>query len=116
MVKIKKKRKLKYLPHLITSIGILGLRELVKEKSPNFISRAIRQVVEATALDDKIRKANEENYTQFPRLVVEALAKKYLLPPSNKRAIESRGLLLFLILVTSSNIPERFSSRVSNTD
>lgn len=82
MVKFKKKRDLKYSPHLITYIDILGFRELVKTKSPNFISRAIRQVIEATAPDDKIRKANEENYVKFSDLIVHTVP---ILSRANKK-------------------------------
>jgi hypothetical protein len=82
MVKIKKKRNLEYSPHLITYIDILGFRELVKEKSPNFISRAIRQVIEATEPDDKIRKGNEENYIKFSDLIVHTIP---ILSPANKK-------------------------------
>jgi hypothetical protein len=38
----------RYEPHLITCIDILGFRELVAKKSPNFISHAIRRVQEIT--------------------------------------------------------------------
>jgi hypothetical protein len=82
MVKIKKKRNLKYSPHLITYIDILGFRELVKEKTPNFISHAIQKVIQATAPDDKISKANEENYVKFSDLIVHTVP---ILSPANKK-------------------------------
>jgi len=65
-----KKRNLAYSPHLITYIDILGFRELVEEKSPNFISRAIRRVIQTTAPDELIRKRNRENYVNFSDLIV----------------------------------------------
>jgi hypothetical protein len=82
MVKIKQRRNLKYSPHLITYIDILGFRELVKQKSPNFISRAIRQVIEATAPDNKLRKMNEENYIKFSDLIVHTIP---ILSHANKK-------------------------------
>jgi hypothetical protein len=65
-----KKRNLEYSPHLIAYIDILGFRELVQEQTPNFISRAIRLIIEATEPDDRIRKENLENYVLFSDLIV----------------------------------------------
>lgn len=85
-----KKRNLKYSPHLITYIDILGFRELVVEKSPNFISKAIRRVIETTAPDAQILKANRENYISFSDLIVHTVP---ILSPSNKQNPEG---LVFL--------------------
>lgn len=82
MGKFKKKRDLRYSPHLITYIDIMGFRELVKERSPNFISRAIRQVIEATEPDGKVRKANQENYIKFSDLIVHTVP---ILSPANRK-------------------------------
>lgn len=82
MKKNTKKRDLSYTPHLITYIDILGFRELIRDKSPNFISRAIRHVIEATAPDEKIRKENRENYIKFSDLIVHTVP---VLSPANKK-------------------------------
>jgi hypothetical protein len=66
----KQKRNLEYSPHLISYIDILGFRELVAEKSPNFISKAIRRVIETTAPDAQVMKKNHENYINFSDLIV----------------------------------------------
>jgi hypothetical protein len=70
MASAKMKRSLEYTPHLITYIDMLGFGDLVKERSPNFISRAIRRVIEATAPDEATRKENKENYVKFSDLIV----------------------------------------------
>jgi hypothetical protein len=90
MAIVKKKRNLKYSPHLISYIDILGFRELIRDKSPNFISRAIRRVIEATAPDSKIRRENKENYVNFSDLIVHTVP---ILSPSN---IKFRDGLVYL--------------------
>lgn len=82
MTKTKTKRNLAYTPHLITYIDILGFRELVEKRSPNFISYAIRQVIEATEPDRKIRETNQENYIKFSDLIVHTVP---ILSPSNQK-------------------------------
>src|SRR5260370_13496975 len=77
-----KTRNLAYSPHLITYIDILGFRELVEEKSTNFISRAIRRVIETTAPDELIRKRNSENYVNFSDLIVHTVT---IFSSSNKK-------------------------------
>src|SRR5881394_1122419 len=78
----KQKRHLVYSLHLISYIDILGFRELVAEKSPNFISKAIRRVIEATAPDAQILKRNRENYINFSDLIVHTVP---ILSPANKK-------------------------------
>jgi hypothetical protein len=90
MTEPKKKRNLNYSPHLITYIDILGFRELVEEKSPNFISRAIRKVIETTAPDAEIRRINEENFVSFSDLIV------HTIPVLSKTNIRYRDGLVFL--------------------
>lgn len=65
-----KRRNLKYAVHLVTYLDILGFRELISEESPNFISKAIRLVIEATAPDTELRHRYKENYTNFSDLIV----------------------------------------------
>ncbi|MGC2528704.1 MAG: hypothetical protein WA639_13215 [Candidatus Acidiferrum sp.] len=77
-----KKRNLKYSQHLISYVDILGFRELVQEKPPNFISRAIRRVIETTAPDAQILKANRENYINFSDLIVHTVP---IFSSSNKK-------------------------------
>ena len=79
-----KKRNLQYSPHLITYIDILGFRELVEEKSPNFISKAIRRVIETTAPDSETLKKNRENYISFSDLIVHTTP---ILPPSDRTGV-----------------------------
>src|ERR1700733_4242733 len=69
----KRKRHLKYEPHLIAYIDIMGFSELVKNESPDFISRAIRRVTEVTAPDVDDRKAYQENYVSFSDLIVHTI-------------------------------------------
>jgi len=80
-----KKRSLKYSLHLISYIDILGFRELVGEQMPNFISRAIRRVIETTAPDAQVLKANRENYVNFSDLIVHTVP---ILSPANKKSPE----------------------------
>jgi hypothetical protein len=82
MVKTRNKRNLEYSPHLITYIDILGFRDLIKDKPPNFISRAIRRVMETTAPDKWIRKVNEENYVKFSDLIIHTVP---ILSAANKK-------------------------------
>jgi hypothetical protein len=77
-----KKRHLEYSPHLITHIDILGFRELIKHEKPNFISRTIRKLIEATAPDNDFRKANQENYVKFSDLVIHSVP---ILPEATKK-------------------------------
>jgi hypothetical protein len=77
-----KKRNLAYTPHLISYIDILGFRELIAEKSPNLISRAIRRVIETTAPDAQILKENRENYINFSDLIVHTVP---ILSSANKK-------------------------------
>ncbi len=65
-----KKRHLIYSPHLITYIDILGFRELVEKKDPNFISKAIREVLEVTRPSVHTQKFKKENYVNFSDLIV----------------------------------------------
>jgi hypothetical protein len=65
-----KKRNLKYEVHLVTYLDILGFRDLIAESSPNFISRAIRLVLEATEPDTTSKKNFKENYVNFSDLIV----------------------------------------------
>jgi hypothetical protein len=69
----KKKRKLSYSPHVVTYLDILGFRELVEKKSPNFISRAIRKVKDITVPDDLKIKRDKENYVNFSDLIVHTI-------------------------------------------
>jgi hypothetical protein len=78
----KQKRNLEYSLHLISYIDILGFRELVAEKSPNFISKAIRRVIETTAPDAQIMKRNRENYINFSDLIVHTVP---ILSSANKK-------------------------------
>lgn len=82
MDRLKKKRNLQYSPHLITYIDILGFRELIKERSPNFISHAIRQVIEATEPVEMEREENQENYIKFSDLIVHTVP---ILSPANRK-------------------------------
>lgn len=66
----RKRRNLKYSLHLVTYLDILGFRNLIAEKSPNFISRAIRIVLEATAPDAQIKKQYREQFVSFSDLIV----------------------------------------------
>lgn len=84
------KRNLEYEPHLVSYIDILGFRELVATKSPNFISRAIRRVQEITAPDAQIQKVNKENYINLSDLIVHTVP---ILPRSNRQSPEG---LVFL--------------------
>lgn len=63
-------RNLKYSLHLVTYLDILGFRDLVSEESPNFISRAIRRVIESTEPDEIGKKQYHENYVNFSDLIV----------------------------------------------
>jgi hypothetical protein len=63
-------RNLKYSLHLVTYLDILGFRDLVSEESPNFISRAIRKVIESTEPDEIGKKQYHENYVNFSDLIV----------------------------------------------
>jgi hypothetical protein len=65
-----KKRTLKYEVHLVTYLDILGFRDLVAEASPNFISRAIRLILEATEPDSTSKRNFKENYVNFSDLIV----------------------------------------------
>jgi hypothetical protein len=67
------KRYLRYLPHLVTYIDILGFRELVEQKSPNFISWAIRQVQQITVPNAHTNKHKNENYVNFSDLIVHTI-------------------------------------------
>jgi hypothetical protein len=69
----KKRRNFKYSLHLVTYLDILGFRDLVSEESPNFISTAIRRVIEATAPDKKNKKQYGENYVNFSDLIVHTI-------------------------------------------
>jgi hypothetical protein len=66
----RKKRKLHYTPHVVTYIDILGFRELIHEKSPGAISRAIRHVRDVTVPDADKLKFDRENYVNFSDLIV----------------------------------------------
>lgn len=77
----KKKRPLRYSPHLVTYIDILGFRELIEKKSPNFISRAIRQVREITVPDVQKIGQDKEHYVYFSDLIVHTVP---LLSKSNQ--------------------------------
>jgi hypothetical protein len=68
-----KKRRLSDSPHVVTYIDILGFRELVQEKSPAVISRAIRHVKDITVPEaDKLR-FDKENYVNFSDLIVHTI-------------------------------------------
>ncbi len=67
------KRYLRYQPHLVTYIDILGFRELVQQKSPNFISWAIRQVQQITVPNVYTNKHKGENYVNFSDLIVHTI-------------------------------------------
>jgi len=90
--KPKKLRSLAYSPHLITYVDILGFRELVKEQTPNFISKAIRRLIEATAPRADIKKANQENYVNFSDLIVHTVP---IDSPSNLK--NPQGLVFYEI-------------------
>jgi len=66
----KKRRNLRYKRHLITYLDIVGFRDLIAEESPNFISMAIRRVIEATAPDNELRRRDKEEYVNFSDLIV----------------------------------------------
>ncbi len=68
-----KKRKLSYSAHVITYIDILGFRELVYEKSPAVISRAIRHVKDITVPDAEKVRFDKENYVNFSDLIVHTI-------------------------------------------
>jgi hypothetical protein len=68
-----KKRNLAYKLHLLTYLDILGFRELVKTKSPNFISHVIGRAIEWTSPDEIDRKDFQENYVNFSDLIVRAI-------------------------------------------
>ena len=91
-----KNRHLEYEPHLMTYIDILGFRELVAKKSPNFISRAIRRVQEITEPDPRIRKANKEHYVNFSDLIVHTVP---ILSPSNQKSPDGLVFLEIIHLV-----------------
>ena len=65
-----KKRHLDYSLHLVAYIDILGFRELIEEKDPNFISKAIRQVRDVTKPNVHTNKYKKENYVIFSDLIV----------------------------------------------
>lgn len=67
------KRYLRYLPHLVTFIDIMGFRKLVERRSPNFISWAIRQVQQITVPNPHTNKHNGENYVNFSDLIVHTI-------------------------------------------
>lgn len=68
------KRYLRYLPHVVTYIDIMGFRQLVQERSPNVISWAIRQVQELTApTNAQINKHEGEHYVNFSDLIVHTI-------------------------------------------
>jgi hypothetical protein len=69
-IKRRQKRYLRYSPYVVTYIDILGFRELVQKKSPNFISWAIRQVREITVPDVQKIKDEKEHYVYFSDLIV----------------------------------------------
>jgi hypothetical protein len=68
-----KKRHLNYSLHLITYIDILGFRELVEKKDPNFISKAIREVRDVTTPSVHVNKYKKENYVNFSDLIVHSV-------------------------------------------
>src|SRR5437899_10046780 len=72
-------RNLAYSPHLVTYLDILGFRNLLYTKHPNFISRSIRRVLETTRPDKLTKEENEENYVVFSDLIVHTV-------PINSRA------------------------------
>jgi hypothetical protein len=67
------KRYLRYTPHLVTYIDILGFRELIQKKSPNFISWAIRHVQEITVPNRHTNMHPGENYVNFSDLIVHTI-------------------------------------------
>jgi hypothetical protein len=67
------KRYLRYQPHLVTYIDILGFRELVQQKSPNIISWAIRQVQQITAPNVHTNQHKDESYVNFSDLIVHTI-------------------------------------------
>jgi hypothetical protein len=64
------KRYLRYVPHLITYIDIMGFRQLVQKRSPNFISWAIRQLQQITVPNRHTNKHEVEHYVNFSDLIV----------------------------------------------
>lgn len=70
---LSKKRFLRYSPHLVTYIDILGFGELVQQNDPNFISRAIRQVQELTIPNVHTNKYKNDHYVNFSDLIVHTI-------------------------------------------
>jgi len=96
--KRKKKRKLSYSQHVVTYIDILGFRELVDKRSPNFISRAIRDVRDITVPDALAIKRDKENYVNFSDLIVHTIPILSETKENKPRSIVS-GELRYLALV-----------------
>src|SRR6267142_1263956 len=78
------KRYLRYAPHLVTYIDILGFRQLIQEKSPNFISWAIRQVQQITVPNRYTNMHPDENYVNFSDLTVHTIPIQH----SNQSRVE----------------------------
>jgi hypothetical protein len=94
----RKKRHLTYSPHVVTYIDILGFRELVARKTPNFISQSIRNVRDITVPDKIAVKRHKENYVYFSDLIVHTIP---VLSESNRNAPRGivAGELRYLALV-----------------
>jgi hypothetical protein len=87
------KRNLIYAPHLVTYIDIMGFRDMVADKSPNYISKVIRLVKEAFEPDKRLKKTYEESYVNFSDLIV------HTIPLKSKANIQHRsGLVFYRIL------------------
>lgn len=91
MTPLSPKRDLQYKLTIVTYLDIIGFRELIISKSPNFISRAIRRLQEETKSD--YGKEYKSNYVPFSDLVIHTLPvetdanKKYRIGPVHDRIL-----------------------------